>query len=141
MSRDSKVDRSQPVAIAALRSLGFFVQDTHTIHGGAPDFVASDEWTMIWVEWKTGGLPTPALPPEAREMLLTPDERKWHESWPARTALITNRLSEILEWFGWSTDDIHEALGKVQDDPGVKQALAAARRKYGPDPDIPASLA
>ena len=141
MRQDAKVDRSQSVIVAALRALGFAVQPIHQVGGGVPDLIVSDEWTMRLVELKCGGLPTPALPHEAREMLLTDDEKKWHKSWPARTALITNRLSEILETFGWPPDDIREGLDKIREDKSVHRALNDALRKYGHDPDIPASLA
>ncbi len=134
--RNAKVDRNQPVVVVALRALGFKVQHTHILGQGTPDFVVvgprQGRHAMLWVELKCGGLSTALLPAglPGREHLLTPDEVEWHSRWLPGNTLITNRLSEILAWFGVTAPE------GLADDPGVKRVLATTRRKYGDDGDI-----
>lgn len=136
--RSAKVDRNQPVTVAALRALGFMVQPTHTLGGGAPDFIAMgyheklDAPTLLWVELKCG------------RGDLTLDEREWHGEWRAihrwPPIIVARSLRDILRAFGWLDAGIEAALSGISDRQPVKRALAAAKRKYGDDPDIAATL-
>lgn len=138
MRRDAKVDRNQGVVVAALRALNFKVQHTHTIGQGAPDFIVMgyDEDLrlshLLWVELKCG------------RAGLTPDEQEWHDGWrapqPHPPIIIAYCVRDILRHFGWLNSAIEAVLHNIKDGPAVKRALAEAKRKYGNDPDIAASL-
>ena len=137
--RAAKVDKNQPVVVAALRALGFKVQPTHTLGGGAPDFVVLgyhekvDNPFLLWVELKCA------------DGKLTPDECKWHREWYpihrwSPIATIHYGLRDILDRFGWTNNAIERALLTIKDQTPVKRALADARRKYGEIDDILESL-
>ena len=136
--RAAKVDKNQPVVVAALRALGFKVQPTHTVGKGAPDFVVMgyhrkiDNPFLLWVELKCAG------------GKLTPDEHEWHLEWRAihhwPPVVVAYNLRDILSAFGWSDVRINAAIAGANESKPVKRALADARRKYGEIDDILESL-
>jgi hypothetical protein len=136
--RKAKVDRNQPLAVAALRALGFLVQPTHTLGGGAPDFIVLgvlhgemiDSCRLVWVELKCGA------------GKLTLDEVEWHETWNQYpVVIIASTVAEILKAFRWTNDEIHVALDKLPNNPAVRAALRKTERKYGtPEPDVMATI-
>jgi len=134
--RAAKVDKNQPVVVAALRALGFKVQPTHVVGRGVPDFIVQgeshDSCRLMWIELKCAG------------GKLTPDEREWLDDWSAGrgyvTVAVAYNVRDILACFLWTHDRISKALHTIQEWPTVKRALADARRKYGEIDDILESL-
>ena len=128
-----KVDRNQPLTVAALRALGFLVQPTHTVGGGFVDLVIAGEShrvssEMLMVELKCNDWIVPPTDPRWTNTL-TRDEQSWHVEWRMAHVVITNRVRWILAWFGWPDDYIHDVLlNAIPNDPDVKAALRDVRK-------------
>ena len=140
-----RADANQPLAVAALRALGFLVQPIHECGGGIPDLIVSGRrgnvvHPMLLVELKCNLWTVPPHDPRWTNTL-TPDEQKWHADWRYANIMITNRARWILTWFGWGDDEIREALTALPAHPLVRRALAETRRKYGEiSPEIMATI-
>lgn len=134
--KKKRVDRNQPLAVAALRTLGFLVEPVHAKGGGFPDLVVAGDdnhggaCDMVLVELKCNDWLFPPSHPRW-QTTLTPDERAWHVDWRHAPVIITNRVRYVLDWFSWYPDEIKTALAALPDNPLVRAALAAVKRKYG----------
>lgn len=134
--REAKIDRNQPLAVAALRALGFLVEPVHGRGHGFPDLVVAGDdnhggaCDTVLVELKCN---TWTLPPTHPRWIntLTPDEQAWHADWRHAPVIITNRVRHILAWFSWPDDEIKTVLAALPDKPPVRTALRNVERKYG----------
>ena len=91
----SKVDKSQPAIVRALRAVGFHVLHLHQLGKGKPDLLVTgyssktESVAALLVELKYGNGD------------LTEDERKFRHEYPPDGPLIVARdVDEILSWFG-----------------------------------------
>lgn len=133
-----KADRNQSLFTAAARALGFHILPIHTIGKGAPDLIVSGEMRnhtpaehrLYLVELKCNDWTIPPTDPRWVNTL-TRDEQDWHIKWRMSPLVITNRLSWTLRCFGWTADQVRQALTRLTDDPGVKSALRAIERRDG----------
>lgn len=69
-----RVDANQQQIIKALRKIGATVQPLHEVGKGCPDILVGFKGKNHLFEIKDG-----KKPPSATR--LTPDEKRWHESW------------------------------------------------------------
>ncbi len=81
MRRASKVDANQSRIVGIFRAMGCGVQSLAAVGGGVPDLLVGIKGRTVLVEVKDG-----TKPPSARK--LTPDQVRWHGSWPDDVAVI-----------------------------------------------------
>lgn len=126
--RKAKVDRNQPLAVAALRTLSFLVHPTHTLGQEAPDFIVlgatrdstGDVPQLVWVELKCG------------KGKLTPGQVAWHKVWGQHpVVIVVSTVAEILKAFRWTDSEIAYALDRLPFAPSVQTALRAVTKRDG----------
>lgn len=81
MRRAARVDDNQAEIVAALRAAGCSVTSLASIGKGCPDIVVGRAGMNYLMEIKDGN-----KPPSKRS--LTPEEKKWHESWKGQVAVV-----------------------------------------------------
>ena len=93
MRRASKIDRTQPEIVAALRSVGASVQSLAAVGSGVPDLLIGWRGDTWLIECKDG-----SLPPSGQA--LTPDQVAWHAAWRGRPVWVVRSADEALAAMG-----------------------------------------
>lgn len=88
MRRAAKVDANQEAIVTMFRALLVSVQHLHAVGGGVPDLLCATPHWMFLVEVKDG-----SKPPSAQK--LTPDQEKWHASWPLPVHIVRSTQDVI----------------------------------------------
>lgn len=78
-----RIDRNHREIVAALRGVGASVQSLADLGKGTPDLLVGFRGRNWLFEVKDE-----SLPPSKRR--LTPDERKWHDSWKGLVQVISS---------------------------------------------------
>ena len=81
MRRAAKVDDNQSEIVATLRYVGCSVTSLASLGRGCPDIVVGYNGVNFLFEIKDG-----KKCPSRRK--LTPEEKKWHESWKGQVAVV-----------------------------------------------------
>lgn len=91
----ARKDANHDQIVAAFRSLGFAVQETHMHRGLGFDCIASKGKNILFVEIKDG-----SKPPSARQ--LEPSERNAQASYPNhwREICSVDEVIKISQWLG-----------------------------------------
>ena len=83
------MDANQAEIVAALRSIGAFVQPLHQVGGGVPDLLVGIGGRTLLIEVKDGN-----KPPSARE--LTPDQEDWHAGWRGGPVYVVTDVGDAI---------------------------------------------
>lgn len=87
-----RVDSNHDSIVRGLRDIGASVQSIASVGKGCPDLLVGVRGFNFVLEVKDG-----SQPPSKRR--LTPDEKKWHESWRGHVRIVTC-LDEALDAIG-----------------------------------------
>ena len=87
-----RVDGNQAEIVGALRDIGASVHPLHMVGRGFPDVCVGFRGRNYLLEIKDGN-----KPPSRRK--LTPDEKKWHQTWNGQVTIVKN-IDEALATIG-----------------------------------------
>jgi hypothetical protein len=99
--RAPKIDANQPEIVAALREAGCTVQLLHMVGRGCPDLLVGKMDDSLGINVN---LLLEVKSDEAKRNDLTPDQKKWHDSWRGQVTVVCS-VNEALKAVGSAGED------------------------------------